>query len=269
MLYPTFSNWWNSRKQAYHVANYDRVVSEMKDTEKEKMFDNAYAYNEALEQISSPFTNYNEIPGYDDILNISGSGMIGYVTIPKIGVELPIYHGTSAPVLNSAIGHLEGSSFPVGGSSTHAVLSGHRGLPSARLFTDLDRIAEGDQFTITILDEILTYEVDRIIIVLPDEIDKLSIVPGQDYVTLMTCTPYGINSHRLLVRGYRVDTVYPNNIPVFADAVQLDTMNVVPFVALPLFAGLIIFWIISSKRKKKITFDKFIEITDKHKKGGG
>ena len=175
---------------------------------------------------------------------------MGYISIPKIQVELPIYHGTSAEVLNVAVGHLQGSSFPVGGENTHAVISAHRGLPSAKLFSDLDQLVEGDTFTVTILDEVLTYEVEKIFIVKPDELDKLAIIPGGDYVTLMTCTPYGVNSHRLLVRAHRVDTVYPHNVKVAADAVQLDSMSVVPFIAAPLFVGLLVFWIVSSRRQK-------------------
>ena len=175
---------------------------------------------------------------------------MGYISIPKIQVELPIYHGTSAEVLNVAVGHLQGSSFPVGGENTHAVISAHRGLPSAKLFSDLDQLVEGDTFTVTILDEVLTYEVEKIFIVKPDELDKLAIIPGGDYVTLMTCTPYGVNSHRLLVRAHRVDTVYPHNVKVAADAVQLDSMSVVPFIAAPLFVGLLVFWIVSSRQQK-------------------
>ena len=210
----------------------------------------AHSYNATLSHLTAPFTNWEDAGNYDKILDISGTGIMGYISIPKIQVELPIYHGTSAEVLNVAVGHLQGSSFPVGGENTHAVISAHRGLPSAKLFSDLDQLVEGDTFTVTILDEVLTYEVEKIFIVKPDELDKLAIIPGGDYVTLMTCTPYGVNSHRLLVRAHRVDTVYPHNVKVAADAVQLDSMSVVPFIAAPLFVGLLVFWIVSSRRQK-------------------
>lgn len=252
MLYPTISDWWNSRVQSYAIADYDQSVEQMDDSEKEEMLAAAHAYNAALCELNSPFENYDEIPGYEELLNISGTGIMGYISIPQINVELPIYHGTSPEVLNIAVGHLQGSSLPVGGSDTHAVISAHRGLPSARLFSDLDQLVEGDTFTITILDEIFTYEVEKILIIEPDEVDKLAIIPGGDYVTLMTCTPYGINSHRLLVRAHRVDTVYPHDVKVSADAVQLDSMSVVPFIAAPLFLLLLLKWILDGKRKKHI-----------------
>lgn len=252
MLYPTISDWWNSRVQSYAIAEYDRVVEQMDNTEKEEMLAAAHAYNAALNEIYAPFENYDEVPGYEELLNISGTGIMGYISIPQIKVELPIYHGTSAEVLNVAVGHLQGSSLPVGGTDTHAVISAHRGLPSARLFSDLDQLTEGDTFTITILDEILTYEVEEILIIKPDEIDKLAVIPGGDYVTLMTCTPYGINSHRLLVRAHRIDTVYPHNVKVSADAVQVDSMSVVPFIAAPLFVLLLIKWIFDGRKRKHV-----------------
>ncbi len=250
MLYPTFSNWWNQREQTRVIAEYDEAVTKMSDEDKQAFFDAAYAYNDALAQLYAPFTNYDQIEGYEETLNIA-DGVMGYITIPKIQVNLPIYHGTSAAVLNVAVGHFQGSSLPVGGETTHAVISAHRGLPSAKLFSDLDQLVEGDTFTITILDEILTYEVDQIRIVLPNELDQLAIVEGEDYVTLTTCTPYGVNTHRLLVRAHRVDTVYPHNLNVSADAVQIDTMNVVPFIVAPLVLLLIIFWVVESHRAKR------------------
>jgi len=205
MLYPTFSNWWNRNMASHTVSDYKETVAQIDTAEYEQMLEDARAYNEQLAQLYAPFTNFDAIPGYDDLLDISGSGVMGYVSIPNINVELPIYHGTSEGVLQIATGHIQGSSLPVGGSSTHAVISGHRGLPSARLFTDLDQIVEGDTFTINVLNEVYTYEVERILIILPTETDKLAIFPGEDIVTLMTCTPYGINTHRLLVRGHRVE----------------------------------------------------------------
>ena len=250
MLYPTVSDWWNSRVQTRAIATYNQSVEQMDTGDKERLLMEAHSYNATLSHLTAPFTNWEDAGNYDKILDISGTGIMGYISIPKIQVELPIYHGTSAEVLNVAVGHLQGSSFPVGGENTHAVISAHRGLPSAKLFSDLDQLVEGDTFTVTILDEVLTYEVEKIFIGKPDELDKLAIIPGGDYVTLMTCTPYGVNSHRLLVRAHRVDTVYPHNVKVAADAVQLDSMSVVPFIAAPLFVGLLVFWIVSSKRQK-------------------
>lgn len=250
MLYPTVSDWWNSRVQTRAIATYNQSVEQMDTGDKERLLMEAHSYNATLSHITAPFTNWEDAGNYDKILDISGTGIMGYISIPKIQVELPIYHGTSAEVLNVAVGHLQGSSFPVGGENTHAVISAHRGLPSAKLFSDLDQLVEGDTFTVTILDEVLTYEVEKIFIVKPDELDKLAIIPGGDYVTLMTCTPYGVNSHRLLVRAHRVDTVYPHNVKVAADAVQLDSMSVVPFIAAPLFVGLLVFWIVSGRRRK-------------------
>ena len=250
MLYPTVSDWWNSRVQTRAIATYNQSVEQMDTGDKERLLMEAHSYNATLSHLTAPFTNWEDAGNYDKILDISGTGIMGYISIPKIQVELPISHGTSAEVLNVAVGHLQGSSFPVGGENTHAVISAHRGLPSAKLFSDLDQLVEGDTFTVTILDEVLTYEVEKIFIVKPDELDKLAIIPGGDYVTLMTCTPYGVNSHRLLVRAHRVDTVYPHNVKVAADAVQLDSMSVVPFIAAPLFVGLLVFWIVSSKRQK-------------------
>ncbi len=250
MLYPTVSDWWNSRVQTRAIATYNQSVEQMDTGDKERLLMEAHSYNAILSHLTAPFTNWEDAGNYDKILDISGTGIMGYISIPKIQVELPIYHGTSAEVLNMAVGHLQGSSFPVGGENTHAVISAHRGLPSAKLFSDLDQLVEGDTFTVTILDEVLTYEVEKIFIVKPDELDKLAIIPGGDYVTLMTCTPYGVNSHRLLVRAHRVDTVYPHNVKVAADAVQLDSMSVVPFIAAPLFVGLLVFWIVSSRRRK-------------------
>lgn len=250
MLYPTVSDWWNSRVQSYAIANYDSAVEQLDDNHYDEIMSKAHEYNSEIAKVNSPFSNPNAVPGYEDILNISGTGIMGYITIPVINVQLPIYHGTSEEVLNVAAGHLQGSSLPVGGNTTHSVISAHRGLPSARLFSDLDRLNVGDTFTITILDEILTYEVEEINIVLPTEISKLAISDGNDYVTLMTCTPYGINSHRLLVRAHRIETVYPHNVKVSADALKIDPMLVVPGICAPLLMILIISWIVSGKKRR-------------------
>ncbi|WP_019678122.1 class C sortase [Ruminococcus flavefaciens] len=257
MFYPTFSNWWNKRHQARAVASYKRSVAQIDNSETERMLREAHDYNEKLAGLYAPFTNFKQIAGYDDILDISGTGIMGYVSVPSINVELPIYHGTSEGVLQIASGHIQGSSFPVGGVSTHAVISGHRGLPSARLFTDLDRIVDGDTFTINVLNEVLTYEVESIMVILPDDTDKLAIIPGEDEVTLMTCTPYGVNSHRLLIRGHRIETFYDRKIKVAADALQVDSMTVIPVVFVPLLMMLLVYWHISGKRRKKIRIDKY------------
>lgn len=254
MLYPSIANWWNLRHQSRAIATYKETVAQMDNGETERILAEARDYNERLFQLDAPFTNFSELEDYDDVLNISGSGIMGYVSIPAIRVELPIYHGTSEGVLQVASGHIQGSSLPVGGENTHAVISGHRGLPSARLFTDLDQMVEGDIFTINILNEVLTYEVEEILIILPSEIDKLAIIPGEDYVTLMTCTPYGINSHRLLIRAHRIETINDRTVRVSSDAVQIDQMRVLPFVAVPLLVILIIYWSISGRlrRRKKL-----------------
>ena len=251
MLYPTISDWWNSKVQSRAIASYTDAVAQLENDETESMFAEAYSYNERLAGLLAPFSTYDEIEGYDDILNISGTGIMGYISIPVIKAEFPIYHGTSEEVLNIAAGPLPGSSLPVGGESTHAVISAHRGLPSARLFTDLDKLVVGDTFTITVLDEVLTYEVEEIYIVKPEEMEKLAIIPGEDYVTLMTCTPYGANTHRLLVRSRRLETLYSHDVKVTADAVQVDPMLVVPLIAAPLIVILLIFWIFGGKKKKK------------------
>lgn len=204
MLYPTVSDYVNQRHQSRALASYDETVNEMSDADYTAYFEAADAYNQRLAATPNSFFTPEQVSGYDETLDVSGTGIMGYITIPRIGVELPVYHGTSDGVLQVAAGHLEGSSLPVGGAGTHAVISAHRGLPSAKLFTNLDQLEVGDTFTITVLDRVLTYEVDLISIVLPTETDLLQPVEGQDYVTLMTCTPYGINTHRLIVQAKRV-----------------------------------------------------------------
>ena len=252
MLYPIVSDWWNSKAQSLAVSSYNASVAQLDNGETERLFAEAQAYNRKIAGINSPFINYDSVPGYEDILNISETGIMGYISIPVIKVEFPIYHGTSAEVLNVAAGHLQGSSLPVGGIDTHAVISAHRGLPSAKLFTDLDKLVVGDTFTINVLDRILTYEVEEILIVKPEEVDKLAIVPEKDYVTLMTCTPYGVNTHRLLLRSHRIETVYSHDVKVVADAVQVDPMLVVPLLSAPLVIGLIGFWILGEKNRNRI-----------------
>lgn len=254
MLYPTISDWWNSKTQSRAVATYQKAANDLSDKENEEILSRARKYNEEIAKLARPFVDYDQVKGYEDILDITGTGVMGYISIPTIRVELPIYHGTSDGVLNVAVGHLQGSSLPVGGADTHSVISAHRGLPSAKLFSDLDKLAEGDEFTITVLKEVYTYEVESVYIVLPNEMDKLNIIPGEDHVTLTTCTPYGVNSHRLLVRAKRVETADDTKSvsKITADAVQLDSLVVVPFVAIPLFVVLLVWWFVDSKRKKSL-----------------
>lgn len=249
MLYPIVSDWWNSKVQSRAVANYEVAVANMDTSRTDKMIEKANEYNKKIAKLEAPFVNFDQVSGYETALNISGTGIMGYISIPVIQVELPIYHGTSEEVLNIAAGHLEGSSLPVGGANTHSVISAHRGLPSARLFTDLDRIEKGDVFTINILDRIYTYEVEEILIVEPHEINTLAIIPNSDYVTLMTCTPYGVNTHRLLIRSHRIETVYKKEYRVVAEMVKVDPMLVVPFICSPFVLILICFWIFGGKRK--------------------
>ena len=253
MLYPTVSDYINQKNQSRAVASYSEEVENLSDVDYQAYFDAADDYNRRLTETPDAFYRPEEVSGYTDTLDVSGTGIMGYITISKIGVELPVYHGTSDGVLQVAAGHLEGSSLPVGGAGTHAVISAHRGLPSAKLFTNLDELEVGDTFTITVLDRVLTYEVDQISIVLPTETDNLKVVDGKDYVTLMTCTPYGINSHRLLVRGRRIETPDKlKHIRVTADAVKIEPIITAPIMALPLLLVLLL-WLLFSNRKRKST----------------
>ena len=259
-LYPAFSSWWNERTQTRVIDRYNQAVGSLDTSEKEKMLENAHAYNDSLSALYDPLSNYEKIADYGSVLKISGTDIIGYIDIPKIGVHLPIYNGTSPEVLNVAVGHLEGTSLPVGGKGCHAVISAHRGLPSAKLFTELDKLTEDDQFSISVLDDIFTYEVDQISMVLPYEMNLLRPEPGKDLVTLMTCTPYGINTHRLLVRGHRIHTnteepaedgAEVRNVRIPADAILVDNLISMPFIVIPLVIILIIYWSVSGKRKRK------------------
>lgn len=203
--YPTVSNLWNQAHQSRAIATYSKQVEKLDDSENKKMLKAARKYNKSLLKKSDHWKlSKKEKKKYESLLDVSGTGIMGYIEVPKIDCSLPIYHGTDEGALQIAIGHLEGSSLPVGGKSTHCVLSGHRGLPSARLFTDLDQMEEGDIFILNILGRKLAYEVDQIKVVLPEEMSDLEIEEGKDLCTLVTCTPYGINTHRLLVRGHRV-----------------------------------------------------------------
>ncbi len=253
LLYPSLSNWWNTRTMSRAVSSYDDIVDSLSKEDYSRYFEEAKAYNEALYELGSAsvLINPDEVEGYEDLLDVTGTGIMGYVTIDKINEQLPIYHGTDASVLAVGAGHLQGSSLPIGGENTHSVISAHRGLPSAQLFTHLDELEEGDIFTITVLDEVLTYEVDQISIILPTEYENLYIEEGEDYCTLMTCTPYGINTHRLLVRGVRTDN--NNHLKVLADAVRLDPIMVAPFIAIPFLVILLVWLFVSTRRNKKRT----------------
>ncbi len=206
MLYPMASDYINRIQAARALGDYQRMVREVKPEDYSAIFERAREYNQRLKENPHPFVNSTRTEGYEDALKVGDSGIMGYVMIEKIRVRLPFYHGTEEDVLQRAIGHLEGSSLPIGEPGDHAVLSAHRGLPSAKLFTDLPELAIGDEFIVTVLDKEMVYEVDQMLTVLPDSpeaFEALAPEEGKDLVTLMTCTPYGVNTHRFLVRGHR------------------------------------------------------------------
>jgi sortase A len=253
LLYPSVSDWWNSLHATRAIAGYVTAVEVMSGREREKILEAARKYNAKLPNGVNFSITEVEWAEYNNLLDVTGTGIMGYVQISAIGVNLPIYHSVDETVLQIAVGHIPGSSLPVGGERTHAVLSGHRGLPSAKLFSDLDQIVEGDIFTINILDQTITYMVDQIRIVLPEETDELAIKPGRDYCTLVTCTPYGVNSHRMLVRGKRIENI-AGEVVVVAEAVRIPTYVVIPAVGIPLlFVTLTIMVIVSSVKGRKMT----------------
>ena len=253
LLYPTFADWWNSMHQSRAVASYVEEVAHIDTNQYEALWNEAWDYNASLVGRTNHFALSDEQKAeYDSILDIGGLGIMGYIEIPIIGVTLPIYHGTDDAVLQIAVGHLEWTSLPVGGESSHCVVSGHRGLPSARLFTDLDRLVVGDTFMFRVLDEILTYEVDQILIVEPHETDELLIQEGKDLCTLVTCTPYGINSHRLLVRGHRVENQEEaKTVRITSDAIQIEPTIVAPIVAIPMLLVLLIGLMLPKNRRRR------------------
>lgn len=248
LLYPAVSQYWNTKTQTRAVENYQAILDSLKEEDYTAFFQEAEAYNVALTKLKNPLLTYKQLEGYKDILNVNGNGVMGYLMIQKLGVELPLYHGVSVEVLNIACGHLEGSSFPIGGESTHSILSAHRGLPHAKLFTELDKMELGDTFQITILDRTFTYQVDQIKVVSPDEIDDVQIIKGEDHCTLLTCTPYGINSHRLLVRGTRIENVAPA-LYVTSNAYRIDSLVATPVVAAPILLVLLIVLMIKYRDK--------------------
>lgn len=245
MLYPKISDLYNRKVQLEAIEQYKSVLDDYEEQDYSKYFDEANLYNKKLATLEEPFLNYKKLTNYKTILNTDGLGMIGYITIDRINVKLPIYHSTTKDVLNMGVGHLEGSSFPIGGDSTHSVLSAHRGLPSSKLFTNLDKLELGDIFIINVLDQELTYQVDSINIVKPNDTTKLKIENSKDYITLMTCTPYGINTHRLLVRGVRIENLIKTYVT--NDASKIDNL----IVALCITIVVVLLSMVIRKKKRR------------------
>ena len=274
LLYPSISDFHNQKVQSKSIVDYEALLKNINNDEYEEIFKDADEYNKKLAKLPNQFFNYKSVKNYKKTLNIDDNGMMGYISIDKIKVELPIYHGTSEDVLSKAVGHIEGSSLPVGGIGTHSVLSAHRGLPSSLLFTNLDKLEIGDVFTITTLNRTLTYQVDKILIVSPKEITSLKIDKNNDYVTLVTCTPYGINTHRLLVRGKRIENI-KEKLFVTTEAFKISAFVVTPIVSIPMIITLLIsilFKPVTNKRKIKEKYiypnkNKSLEVKKNEKKG--
>lgn len=264
LAYPSLADYWNSFHQSRAVMTYAEHVADMQTDEYERFLNSAREYNSALAETGIKWgLTDKEKAAYNEELNIDGSGIMGYIKIQKIQVTLPLYHGTDEAVLQTSIGHLEGSSLPVGGEGTHCLLSGHRGLPSARLFTDLDQLREGDTFTMTVLNETLTYEVDHIWIVEPEDLSHLQIEEGKDLCTLITCTPYGINTHRLLVRGHRIENA-DGGAMVTADAIQIRPIFIAPFLAIPILIILLIWVLVTTSVNRRWNRDRKREYLRSH-----
>ncbi len=259
ILYPSVSDWWNSMHATQAIAGYVTAVEDMSARDREEILEAARKYNASLEDGVNFVLSDEAYAEYEKLLDITGTGVMGYVQISSIGVNLPIYHSVEESVLQIAVGHIPGSSLPVGGERTHSILSGHRGLPSAKLFSDLDQMVEGDTFTINIMDQTITYMVDQIRIVLPEETDDLAIEPGKDYCTLVTCTPYGVNTHRMLVRGKRIENI-AGEVVVVAEAVRIPNYMVIPAVGIPLlFVTLIITLTVSSVKGRRMTRKEILD----------
>lgn len=246
MLYPSITNLVNEGHQTVAIADYDKVTESLSEKEKEKIWNEALEYNQLLSSNNVMHLNKTNEAAYQKTLNITGTGIMGYIKIPKCNIELPIYHGTSKEILQVGVGHLEGTSLPVGGKGTHCAVSGHTGLPSSKMFNNITELKEGDLFMIKTLGKTLTYKVDNIKVVLPNDAKSITRVPEKDYCTLITCTPYGVNSHRLLVRGHRTKNIYPE--PNVSKVDKIAIMMV--------FIGIIMlvswFWSgINKKRKRK------------------
>lgn len=253
LLYPTVSDYWNSLHQSKAIAHYVEAVANLGEDEYERIWNAAIEYNERLyENPSRHILTEENSAEYESLLNIADNGIMGYIEIPCISCSLPIYHGTSDEVLQIAVGHIEGTSLPVGGKSSHCVLSGHRGLPSAKLFTNLDKLTEGDIFMLRVLNNTLTYEVDEIRTVEPYGVDGLDISYNKDYCTLVTCTPYGVNTHRLLVRGRRIENIEEaSTVHITSDAMQIEPIIIAPIVAVPIIIVLIIAVMGRDKRNRR------------------
>lgn len=253
LLYPSVSDYWNSFHQTQAIASYAENVATLDQARYDALWEDAKAYNTSLLGRSNAYLlSEAQRAQYEELLDVSGLGVMGYIEIPSIGCSLPIYHGTEESVLQIAVGHLDWTSLPVGGASTHCVLSGHRGLPSAKLFTNLDKLVEGDVFMLRVLDEVLTYEVDQILIVEPQDVAALQIVEGKDYCTLVTCTPYGVNTHRLLVRGHRIENIEEAKaVRITADAIQIEPLLVAPIVAIPMLLLLLILLLLPKQPNKE------------------
>lgn len=251
IAYPSVSNWWNELKQTRAILDYESSISRMSDEEYQQILTNAHAYNETLSSKGIQWVQTDpDLQSYFETLNIDGKGNMGYISIPKISVNLPIFHGISEEVLQNAIGHVPGTSLPIGGQTSHSVISGHRGLPSSRLFSDLDQLQIGDRWTISVMNETFTYEVDQILTVEPDDIQHIQMIEGQDLMTLITCTPYGVNTHRLLIRGHRISNVDGNAL-VIAEAIQIKAIYIAPFIATPLLLILIATFMRNTSKKEK------------------
>ena len=255
IAYPTVSDWWNTVNQDRAILSYTETVSGLSEAEYDEFYRQAVEYNALSAERGNPYLTTDEEKSlYGRLLNIDGSGIMGYIYIPALGCTIPIYHGTEEATLQTAVGHLEWTSLPVGGPGTHCVLSGHRGLPGARLFTDIDKLVIGDTFQLFILDEVLTYEVDQIVVVLPDETEELRPAAGEDYCTLVTCTPYGINTHRILCRGHRIETpeeaAQERITRVSAEGAEEPRTLYLPVVAAVtvLAAGNLALWLVRSRR---------------------
>ena len=265
VAYPSFSDYWNSFHQSRAIVSYAETVATLNTEEYEQMWNDALLYNGYLSEKANQWAmEEEETEAYNARLNVGGNGNMGFITIPRINVNLPVYHGTDESVLQTSVGHIEGTSLPVGSYHndeedfqkiafpSHCVISGHRGLPSAKLFSDLDKMEIGDTFTFNVLDQTLTYEVEAINVVEPSDSSLIEIVPGQDLCTLVTCTPYGINTHRLLVRGHRIENEKAKlNIRVTADAIRLDALYTAPFIAAPVLLLMAAYVMMMSGRKRR------------------
>ena len=262
LLYPALSQYWNSRVQSKAIIDYDRMMQSMSEEDFTAEWDKANEYNAKLRKLPFPLRDHKKLEKqYNAACNIGGDGIMGYIVIDKLQLEIPIYHGGSDAVLNVACGHFEGSSLPVGGESTHSVLMAHRGLPHAKLFTNLDKMQVGDTFVINMMGQQLTYEVVQIKIVLPDDVSDVQIVRGEDYCTLVTCTPYGINTHRLLVQGTRIETIRHREIYITSDAFLVDRIIVTPIVAMPILFVLIVI-VIFKPVKKKFKVQNYVDLEE-------